>query len=73
MDDSAGRDPVGLVSATTVIWRRTVVGKRGTMDDIVSRCPVCGARVEVNVGSPTPPHEVDEGSGPCAGEGQSSE
>jgi hypothetical protein len=43
------------------------------MDDIVSRCPECGARVEGAVGTTTPPHEVDEGSGPCPGAGQPSE
>jgi hypothetical protein len=43
------------------------------LEDIVSRCPVCGARVQGNVGTPTPPHEVDEGTGPCPGEGRPSE
>jgi hypothetical protein len=43
------------------------------MDDIVSRCPVCGARVNVSVGTPTPPHTVDEGDTPCTGAGQPSE
>lgn len=50
----------------------TVVGKPEAMDDIVSRCPVCGARVQASVGSPTPPHTVDEGRGPCSGAGKPS-
>ncbi len=39
----------------------------------MSRCPACGARVYVSAGSPTPPHEKDDGSGgQCTGQGQPS-
>lgn len=43
------------------------------MNDIVSRCPVCGARVNAAVGSKTPPHQTDGGAGPCKGAGKASE
>ncbi|GAA0931752.1 hypothetical protein GCM10009557_94640 [Virgisporangium ochraceum] len=43
------------------------------MNDIVSRCPECGARVDAPVGTPTPPHTTDGGDGPCPGAGRASE
>ncbi|MEV6521327.1 hypothetical protein AB0M43_05185 [Longispora sp. NPDC051575] len=40
--------------------------------EVMSRCPVCEARVYVNAGSPTPPHPADGPGGPCPGAGQPS-
>jgi len=38
--------------------------------EAISRCPACGARVHVNVGSPTPAHQPDgaaQSAGQCPG------
>lgn len=46
-----------------------------TAGEAMSRCPVCGARVHVNAGSPTPPHQPDgaaQGADQCPGSGQPS-
>ncbi|WP_432827238.1 hypothetical protein [Dactylosporangium sp. CA-092794] len=47
-----------------------------TSAQAMSRCPVCGARVYVNAGSPTPAHQPDNaaasGSAQCPGTGQPS-
>lgn len=46
-----------------------------TSSEAMSRCPVCGARVYVNAGSPTPAHQPDgaaAGSAQCQGTGQPS-
>jgi hypothetical protein len=43
--------------------------------EAMSRCPVCGARVHVNAGSLTPPHQPDGVTGAasqCSGSGQPS-
>lgn len=41
--------------------------------EAMSRCPVCGARVHVNAGTPTPAHQPDSGgSSKCDGSGQPS-
>lgn len=51
--------------------RRT--GYHGGMDEIVSRCPVCGARVHVNAGDPTPAHQNEDSGVECPGTGQPSD
>ncbi|GAA2395660.1 hypothetical protein [Dactylosporangium salmoneum] len=45
-----------------------------TASQVMSRCPQCGARVFVNAGSPTPPHQPDGGPGTaqCPGTGKPS-
>ncbi|GGM08559.1 hypothetical protein ACFFX1_01890 [Dactylosporangium sucinum] len=46
-----------------------------TAGEAMSRCPACGARVYVNAGSPTPPHQPDgatQGAAQCPGSGQPS-
>jgi hypothetical protein len=43
-----------------------------TSSEAMSRCPKCGARVHVNAGAPTPPHQPDgasPGSPQCDGTG----
>jgi hypothetical protein len=40
------------------------------MVEVMSRCPVCGARVYVGRGSPTPSHLVDDKE--CTGTGRPS-
>ena len=43
--------------------------------EAMSRCPVCGARVHVNAGTPTPAHQPDGAAGAatqCSGTGQPS-
>jgi hypothetical protein len=40
------------------------------MVDVMSRCPVCGARVYVGAGQPTPAHQADGKD--CPGTGQPS-
>jgi hypothetical protein len=42
------------------------------MGDVMSRCPVCGHRVYVGSGEPTPAHDADGTDQPCAGAGQPS-
>ncbi|GAA3244524.1 hypothetical protein GCM10010532_087660 [Dactylosporangium siamense] len=36
--------------------------------EATSRCPVCDAKVHVNAGAPTPPHQA--GAGQCDGTGK---
>jgi len=43
------------------------------MIEVVSRCPVCGHRVNAAVGTPTPPHSADGSVVPCKGTGQPSD
>jgi hypothetical protein len=46
-----------------------------TASEAMSRCPVCGARVHVNAGSATPPHQPDgsaPGTAQCEGTGKPS-
>ncbi len=43
--------------------------------EVMSRCPVCGARVYVNAGTPTPAHQPDGVTGAatqCDGTGRPS-
>jgi hypothetical protein len=43
-------------------------------DDVMSRCPVCGARVYVGAGDPTPAHQAEGSAEPeCPGTGQPSQ
>jgi len=42
------------------------------MVEVMSRCPVCGARVSVGAGAATPPHDNEERGGRCAGTGKPS-
>jgi hypothetical protein len=40
---------------------------------VMSRCPVCQARVYVGAGAPTPQHNEDGTDKPCPGAGQPSQ
>jgi competence CoiA-like predicted nuclease len=42
------------------------------MSQVMSRCPVCQARVYVNAGNPTPPHQAEGSEQQCPGTGQPS-
>ena len=44
--------------------------KLADMIEVMSRCPVCQARVNVNAGAPTPPHKAEGSDAQCAGTGQ---
>jgi hypothetical protein len=40
---------------------------------VMSRCPVCGERVYVAAGDPTPEHKAEDGAEKCPGSGQPSQ
>ena len=40
---------------------------------VMSRCPVCGERVYVAAGDPTPEHKGEDGGEKCPGSGQPSQ
>ncbi len=42
------------------------------MPELLSRCPVCGARVYAETGTPTPPHTTEGTQQECPGTGQPS-
>ncbi len=42
------------------------------MSELLSRCPVCGARVYAQTGTPTPPHRAEGSQEECPGSGQAS-
>jgi hypothetical protein len=42
------------------------------MAELLSRCPVCGARVNAQTGTPTPPHQIEGTQTECSGTGQPS-
>jgi hypothetical protein len=52
--------------------RDALVGYLAGMQ-VMSRCPVCGERVYVAAGDPTPEHKAEDGGEKCPGSGQPSQ
>lgn len=53
------------------VWGAIGTGMVGRMETM-SRCPVCGARVYVNAGTPTPTHQAEGETATCPGSGRPS-